>query len=58
MDFSVADNLDTAKFNRVLWEGTMGNRPYPARRSGVDLRENREPMLAHFYEQRGSEGSY
>lgn len=33
-DFSKEDNLDTAKFNRVIWEGTMGGKPYPTLRSG------------------------
>jgi len=45
MDFSVEDHLDTAKFNHVLWEGTMGARPYPATRSGEDLREHRGELL-------------
>jgi YVTN family beta-propeller protein len=45
MDFSVEDHLDTAKFNHVLWEGTMGSRPYPELRSGDDLRENRAALL-------------
>ncbi|AXC14579.1 hypothetical protein ACPOL_5329 [Acidisarcina polymorpha] len=41
MDFRVEDHLDTAKFNQILWEGTMGDRSYPATRSGDDLRANR-----------------
>jgi YVTN family beta-propeller protein len=45
MDFSVEDHLDTAKFNHVLWEGTMGGRPYPDVRAGEDLRQNREQLL-------------
>jgi hypothetical protein len=28
-DFSDADRVPTAKFNRVLWEGLMGGKPYP-----------------------------
>jgi hypothetical protein len=28
-DFSQADNVPTAKFNRVLWKGLMGQKPYP-----------------------------
>jgi hypothetical protein len=28
-DFSEADRVPTAKFNRVLWRGLMGNKPYP-----------------------------
>jgi len=29
-DFSIADQVPTARFNRVLWAGLMGNAPYPA----------------------------
>jgi hypothetical protein len=29
-DFSEADRVPPQKFNRVLWKGLMGNRPYPA----------------------------
>ena len=45
MDFRVEDHLDTPKFNRVLWQGTMGNKPYPSYRSGADLRANRQQLL-------------
>jgi hypothetical protein len=34
MDFSQEDRNDPAAFNRIIWEGMMGNKPYPARRSG------------------------
>ena len=50
MDFSVEDHLDTPKFNRVLWEGTMGSKPYPDRRSGQDLRANRKQVLNQFHQ--------
>jgi len=30
-DFSEADQVPTARFNRLLWTGLMGNRPYPVR---------------------------
>jgi YVTN family beta-propeller protein len=30
MDFSKADQIPTEKFNRILWRGMMGGRPYPA----------------------------
>jgi DNA-binding beta-propeller fold protein YncE len=46
MDYEEEDKLDTPRFNRVLWQGVMGGRPYPARRSGKNLRENREALLA------------
>jgi len=29
-DFSDADQVPPARFNRVLWQGLMGGRPYPA----------------------------
>jgi hypothetical protein len=31
-DFSEADQVPTAQFNRVLWAGLMGSKPYPALR--------------------------
>jgi hypothetical protein len=31
-DFSEADQVPPAQFNRVLWTGLMGDRPYPAMR--------------------------
>jgi hypothetical protein len=31
-DFSEADQVPTAQFNRVLWTGLMGSTPYPALR--------------------------
>jgi len=46
MDFSVEDHLDSAKFNRILWRGVMGNQPYPTMRSGADLRAHRAALLA------------
>ena len=45
MNFLVEDKLDTPKFNRILWTGTMGDLPYPALRSGVDLSNNRAALL-------------
>src|SRR5579872_548671 len=46
MDFSVEDRVDPAKFNRIVWEGLVGDdTPYPAGRSGTDLRENRRELL-------------
>jgi hypothetical protein len=48
MDFSDADRVDDDTFNRVLWRGMMGNRPYPSRPSGKDLSHNREKLLADY----------
>jgi len=44
-DFSREDRVDPEKFNRVLWEGLMGDKPYPTTRSGLDLSHNREQLL-------------
>ena len=34
-DFSEADEVPTAKFNRVLWKGLMGAKAYPELKSHV-----------------------
>ena len=47
MDFTAEDRLDPADYNRILWKGLMGNKPYPAAPTGKDLRQNREKLLAH-----------
>jgi YVTN family beta-propeller protein len=44
-DFHDADKIDAETFNRILWEGTMGDAPYPTVRSGLDLRWNRAQLL-------------
>ncbi|MGH9582903.1 MAG: bifunctional YncE family protein/alkaline phosphatase family protein, partial [Bryobacteraceae bacterium] len=48
MDFSVEDHFDFARYNRILWRGLMGNRPYPANPTGLDLRGNRAELLSRF----------
>jgi hypothetical protein len=48
MDFSDADRVDAAVYNRILWKGMMGNKPYPAGPTGLDLRQNREKLLASY----------
>jgi YVTN family beta-propeller protein len=48
MDFSDADRVDPALFNSILWKGMMGDKPYPAAPSGMDLRQNREELLARY----------
>jgi hypothetical protein len=48
MDYDEEDKLDTPRFNRELWKGIMGSRPYPLERSGKDLRENREALLSAY----------
>ncbi|MEP7306161.1 MAG: bifunctional YncE family protein/alkaline phosphatase family protein [Acidobacteriota bacterium] len=39
-NFSEADQVPTAQFNRVLWTGLMGSRPYPARRGQASSRKD------------------
>jgi hypothetical protein len=48
MDFSAEDLVDGATYNRILWKGLMGNKPYPAAPTGLDLRLNREELLARY----------
>jgi DNA-binding beta-propeller fold protein YncE len=45
MDFDVEDKLDTERFNRELWKGMMGNKPYPLFRSHKNLRDDRDVLL-------------
>jgi hypothetical protein len=54
MDFDEEDRLDAAKYNHLLWTGTMGNKPYPKARSGVDLRNNRAKLLETYKKVHGS----
>jgi len=42
MDFTDADLVDPAAFNRILWKGMMGNKPYPVAPAGADLHQIRE----------------
>ncbi len=48
MDFTSEDKFDFARYNRILWKGLMGNKPYPAAPTGKDLRRNREKLLASY----------
>ena len=48
LDFRDADLVDGVVFNRILWKGLMGNKPYPAAPTGKDLRQNREKLLADY----------
>lgn len=46
-NFSIEDKLDVAMFNQVLWTGLKGeNVPYPEKRGGENLRNNRAELLA------------
>ncbi|HWE99928.1 MAG TPA: hypothetical protein VG248_09050 [Caulobacteraceae bacterium] len=44
-DFSQEDRLDTPRYNLALWRGLKGDAPYPARRTGADLRAGRAKLL-------------
>jgi hypothetical protein len=45
-DFSREDDLDTGAYNLALWRGMKGDAPYPASRSGKNLRDGRTRLLA------------
>jgi len=48
MDFTSEDRMDFAQYNHILWKGLMANKPYPARSTGKDLRQNRAALLARY----------
>ena len=48
LDFSVEDNINGADYNRTLWQGLMGGKPYPAAPSGLDLRLHRTELLTRY----------
>jgi YVTN family beta-propeller protein len=51
-DFSVEDKVDAAAYNRIVWQGVLGDFvPYPTARSGQDLRQNRKRLLAEYRKQ-------
>jgi hypothetical protein len=56
-NFHSEDRLDTMAFNRILWQGTMGNMPYPTVRSGLDLRKNRKQLLKQWETKRKSQSA-
>jgi hypothetical protein len=43
MDFSDADLVDPAEFNRILWKGLMGNKPYPSAPAEVERQDKSAP---------------
>jgi hypothetical protein len=53
MDFTVEDNMDFRAYNHVLWQGMMGDKPYPEVPSGKDMRANRASILASAPQQQG-----
>ena len=52
MDFSDADRVDFTVYNRILWKGTMGNKPYPARPAELELGRHSERLPATYEKQR------
>ncbi len=50
MDFSAEDRVDFRRFNRILWQGLMGNKPYPATPTRLDLRRNRAELLKRYHQ--------
>jgi hypothetical protein len=48
MDFTTEDKMDFTVYNHILWKGLMGNKPYPEKPTGKDLRQNRKEMLAKY----------
>jgi hypothetical protein len=42
------EGMDFARYNRILWKGLMGDKPYPAAPSGLDLRQNRAELVARY----------
>jgi len=53
-DFSVEDRVNPAVYNPLLWRGIMGDSvPYPAARSGLDLRRNRKQLLKKYWKAQG-----
>jgi hypothetical protein len=43
-DFSSEDRVPTELFNQVIWEGMKGDAPYPAERSGRQMRADASPV--------------
>jgi DNA-binding beta-propeller fold protein YncE len=53
-NFEELDSLDSEAFNLVLWAGIKGEQvPYPAHRSGADLRKNRKQLIAKWRQSAG-----
>ena len=44
-DWSAEDRIDAVGFNKLLWEGLVGNRPYPTERDGRDYGADRARVL-------------
>jgi len=44
-DWTAEDRIPSDLYNHILWDGIIGNRPYPERRDGTDLSDHREGVL-------------
>ena len=42
-NFSGEDRIPAAQFNKVIWQGIMGDKPYPTLRNGQIMRQVTEP---------------
>jgi len=49
--------VDPVAFNRILWKGMMGGKPYPSSSSGDDLRQNRQQILEKFQQAKHETGN-
>jgi YVTN family beta-propeller protein len=45
LSFDGPDENDALAYDKLLWQGLVGDRPYPSARSGKDLRANRSALL-------------
>ena len=54
MDFSVEDHFKFSRYNHILWNGLMGDKPYPETPTGLDLRHNRAELLRRYYAARSA----
>ena len=41
-DFTEADQVPTAKFNKILWKGLKGTKPYPQHQNGAELEKEQD----------------
>jgi YVTN family beta-propeller protein len=48
LDFSSEDRVNGAEYNRILWKGLMGNKPYPSSPTGTNLSNNRSELLGRY----------
>ena len=47
-DFESEDSMDFGAYNRITWAGIMGDVAYPAAPTGLDLRADRDALLARY----------